>query len=674
MELGRPGCPVDRLPDSLRHERGAARCLLGTGANPKVWCDRLEGVMQRVLSRPPSGGGLGLLQRGVALDSDWLIWVNYYNFFTAFNYCFEMPALCERTFSLPWIYLASYLLFRLEILVREFLGVTSLTGRLVYRRLVSSPARMAYYAAVFGRLRLHRRPASVTADWCPRLYGWLVTSPLLGVYVFTDRLPRRRRLMLPPARLAYYAVVVGKLRLHRPATTSPPTGVSTYTDGLLRHRWWASSLSPSTAYVATDWIQIQICIKGIHGFKLISYASGMDQPEHYHRLAAVAADWCPRLYGWVVTPPLLGIIVFTDRPPRPPPTGVLAYTVGWSHHRCWASLSSLTGRLVRRQLVSSPIRLVGYTADVGHLRLHRPAALSAADWCFRLDGWPIMPPMLGVYVFTDRPPCPPPTGVSACTAGLLCRRYWVSTSAPTGRLVRRRLVFLPARQAYYAADAGCLRLHRPAASSVADWCFRLHGRPIMPPMLGVYVFTDRPPRPSPTDVSAYTAGLLCHRLWASTSSPTGHLVRRRLPIMPPMLGVYVFTDRLAFAAVDWCLCLRGWPIMSPLLGVYVFTDRLAFAAADCGVPIFNISTRTSSMRIFTQAMTTRRQEATVPDSMFSCFPTNQRVGGYTNTRLSKFDKLKQSINPGVIFFIFASEQTFYFSNFNYFIDNFGFSA
>ena len=52
----------------------------------------------------------------------------------------------------------------------------------------------------------------------------------------------------------------------------------------------------------------------------------------------------------------------------------------------------------------------------------------------------------------------------------------------------------------------------------------------------------------------------------------------------------------------------------------------------------------SSIFIFTQAMTTRRQEVTVLDSMFSCFPTNQRVGGYTNTRLSKFDKLKQSIN------------------------------
>nr|CAE75896.1 OSJNBb0068N06.23 [Oryza sativa Japonica Group] len=35
MELGRPGCPVDRLPDSLRHERGACPLPAGDGANPK---------------------------------------------------------------------------------------------------------------------------------------------------------------------------------------------------------------------------------------------------------------------------------------------------------------------------------------------------------------------------------------------------------------------------------------------------------------------------------------------------------------------------------------------------------------------------------------------------------------------------------------------------------------
>jgi HGWP repeat. len=66
------------------------------------------------------------------------------------------------------------------------------------------------------------------------------------------------------------------------------------------------------------------------------------------------------------------------------------------------------------------------------------------------------------------------------------------------------------------------------------------------------------PWPPPTGVSAYTTGLLCHRL----------------------LGAYVFTDRATSSAADRCFLLHGWPIMPPLLGVYVFTDRLAFAAAD----------------------------------------------------------------------------------------------
>nr|BAC84815.1 HGWP repeat containing protein-like [Oryza sativa Japonica Group]BAD32056.1 HGWP repeat containing protein-like [Oryza sativa Japonica Group] len=235
----------------------------------------------------------------------------------------------------------------------------------------------------------------------------------MGVHVFTDRLA--------------FAAADWCFRLHGWPIMPPPLGVYDFTTGL--------PLPPLT---------------------------GMDQSEHHHRLAVVAADWSLRLYGWLETPPLLGVYVFTDWPLRPPPTGVFAYTVGWSHHRCWASTSSPTGL-----------------------------------------------------------PSSPPTGVSACTAGLLCHRCWASTSSPTGRLVRRRLVFPPARLAYYAAVVGRLRLHRPAASSAADWCFRLHD-------------------------------------W---------------PIMPPLLGVYVFTDRLAFAAADWCFRLHGWPIMPPLLGVYVFTDR-----------------------------------------------------------------------------------------------------
>nr|ABF95623.1 hypothetical protein LOC_Os03g20150 [Oryza sativa Japonica Group] len=116
-------------------------------------------------------------------------------------------------------------------------------------------------------------------------------------------------------------------------------------------------------------IQIQICIKGIHGFKLISYASGMDQSEHHHRLAFAAADWCLRLHGWPIMPPLLGVYVFTDRPPRLPPTGVSACTAG----------------LLCR-------RLLGVHVFTDRL------AFAAADWCLRLHGWPIMPPLLGVYV------------------------------------------------------------------------------------------------------------------------------------------------------------------------------------------------------------------------------------------------------------------------------------
>nr|BAC84699.1 HGWP repeat containing protein-like [Oryza sativa Japonica Group] len=148
-------------------------------------------------------------------------------------------------------------------------------------------------------------------------------------------------------------------------------------------------------------------------------------------------------------PLLLGVYLFTDWPPRSPPTGVFACTVGLLCRRCWASTSSPTGRLVRRRLVFSPARLAYYADVVGRLPLHRPSR-------------------------------PLPTGVSACTVGLLCRRCWASISSPTGRLVRRRLVFPLARLAYYAAVVGRLPLHRPS-------------------------------RPPQTGVSACTVGLLCRR-------------------------------------------------------------------------------------------------------------------------------------------------------------------
>src|SRR5512144_3182765 len=220
---------------------------------------------------------------------------------------------------------------------------------------------------------------------------------------------------------------------------------------------------------------------------------------------------------------LLGVYAFTAGLPPSPPTGVLAYTVGWSHHRSWASMPP-------------PTRLAYYAAAVGRLRLHRRPASVAADRCLRLHGWPIMPPLLGVYDFTAGLPPSPPSGASAYTAGLLCRRCWASTTSPPAclrrrrlvsspiRLVghttvhgrprlrrpaglrRRRLVFLPTRLAYYAAAVGRLRLHRRPASVAADWCPRLYGRLVTPPLMGIVIFTAGLPPSPPIGASAYTAG------------------------------------------------------------------------------------------------------------------------------------------------------------------------
>nr|CAE02826.1 OSJNBa0043A12.31 [Oryza sativa Japonica Group] len=516
---------------------------------------------------------------------------------------------------------------------RCWASTTSPPARLRRRRVVPPPTRLAYYAAAVGRLRLHRRPASVAAEWCLRLHGWSIMPPLLGVYDFTTGLPPS-----PPTGVLAYTV---GWSYHRSwASTSsptgwpspPPTGVSAYTASLLCRRCWASTTSPPACLRRRRLVSPPIRSVG---------HTTVDGHRHLHRRpASVAADWCLRLHGMPIMPPLLGVYDFTAGLPPSPPIGASAYTAGLLCRRCWASTTSPPACLRRRRVVPPPTRLAYYAAAVGRLRLHRRPASVAAEWCLRLHGWPIMPPLLGVYDFTAGLPPSPPSGASAYTAGLLCRRCWASTTSPPACLRRRRVVPPPTRLTYYAAVVGRLRPHR-WLTFVAEWisqnvttgsprppptgvsactagllCCRcwastssptgrlVHCRLVfpparlafMPPLLGVYVFTDRPPRPPPTGVSACTAGLyaavvgrlrlhrpaassaadwcfrlhgwpLCCRCWASTSSPTGRLVRcplvfppARLAFMPPLLGVYVFTDRLAFAAADWCFRLHGWPL------------------------------------------------------------------------------------------------------------------
>nr|CAE01549.2 OSJNBb0022F16.4 [Oryza sativa Japonica Group] len=433
------------------------------------------------------------------------------------------------------------------------------------RRLVPPPTRLAYYAAAVGRLRLHRRPASVAADWCLRLHGWPIMPPLLGVYDFTAGLP-----------------------------PSPPSGASAYTAGLLCCCCWASTLSPPACLRRRRVVPPPT--------RLAYYAAAVGRLRFHRRPASVAADWCLRLHGWPIMPPLLGVYDFTAGLPPSPPIGASAYTAGLLCRRCWASTTSPPACLRRRRVVPPPTRLAYYAAAVGRLRLHRRPASVAADWCLRLHGRPIMPPLLGVYDFTAGLPPSPPSGASAYTAGLLCRRCWASTTSPPACLRRRRLVSPPIRSVGHTTVDGHRHLHRRPASVAADWCLRLHGWPIMPPLLGVFAFTvDRLRRRRlvsslllmdnfvPTlATSAITKGNITklrmdqsehhHRL-ASTAADWCFRLHG-WPIMPPLLGVYVFTDRLAFAAADWCFRLHGWPIMPPLLGAYVFTDRLAFAAAD----------------------------------------------------------------------------------------------
>nr|AAT38035.1 unknown protein [Oryza sativa Japonica Group] len=544
------------------------------------------------------------------------------------------------------------------------------------RRLVPPPTRLAYYAAAVGRLRLHRRPASVAAEWCLRLHGWPIMPPLLGVYVFTAGLPpsppsgasaytagllcrrcwasttsppaclRRRRVVPPSTRLAYYAAAVGRLRLHRRLASvaaewclrlhgwpimppllgvydftaglppSPPSGASVYTAGLLCRRCWASTTSPPACLRRRRVVPPPT--------RLAYYAAAVGRLRLHRRPASVAAEWCLRLHGWPIMPPLLGVYDFTAGLPPSPPSGASVYTAGLLCCRCWASTTSPPACLRRRRVVPPPTRLAYYAAAVGRLRLHRRPASVAAEWCLRLHGWPIMPPLLGVYDFTAGLPPSPPSGASAYTAGLLCRRCWMSTSSPLAHLRCRRLVFPLTRLTYYAAISGHLRFHR---------------RPPSSPPTGVFIVIDgrlcshighfchhqgeyykakngsvRTSPPAclrrrrlvfpPARLAYYAAVVGRLRLHRPACLRRRRLVfpPARLAFMPPLLGVYVFTDRLAFAAADWCFRLHGWPLCrrcwasmssptglpSPLptgvsactaglyaavVGVYVFTDR-----------------------------------------------------------------------------------------------------
>nr|BAI39861.1 HGWP repeat containing protein-like [Oryza sativa Indica Group] len=398
------------------------------------------------------------------------------------------------------------------------------------RRLVFPPTRLAFMPPLLGVYIFTDRLASSAADWCFRLHGWplcrrcwastssptgLPSSPPTGVSAYTAGL---------------YAAVVGRLYLHRPARlvrrrlVFPPARLA-FMPPLLGN------------YIFTD------------------------------RLAFAAADWCFRLHGWPLCRRCWASTSSPTGSPRPPPTGASACTAGLYAAVVGHLHLHRPACLRRRRLVFPPARLAFMPPLLGvHIFTDRLAS-SAADWCFRLHGWPLC---RRCWASTSSPtgsPRPPPTGVSACTAGLYAAVVGHLHLHRPACLRRRRLVFPPARLAFMPPLLGVYIFTDRLAFAAADWCFRLHGWPLC---RRCWASTSSPtgsPRPPPTGVSACTAGLYAAVVGRLHLHRPACLRRRRLvfpparlAFMPPLLGVYIFTDRLAFAAADWCFRLHGWPL------------------------------------------------------------------------------------------------------------------
>nr|BAC83977.1 hypothetical protein [Oryza sativa Japonica Group] len=82
--------------------------------------------------------------------------------------------------------------------------------------------------------------------------------------------------------------------------------------------------------------------------------------------------------------------------------------VGWSHHRCWASMSSPTGSPPCMTPTGDIVFTAGHVAATANRRYHLQLNLStsAADWFLHFLGCMILPLVVGLIVFTaDRLVC-----------------------------------------------------------------------------------------------------------------------------------------------------------------------------------------------------------------------------------------------------------------------------
>ena len=151
----------------------------------------------------------------------------------------------------------------LSLMLQECISQNTTVSRLCRRRLMSSPSRLAYYAAANGCIRLHHRLAFACTSSAVRLcHRWWSSSSSPPACL------RHRRLVPSPPRLWDYATADGHLCLHRSRLVPLPLPLAYYA-------------------VIDGW------------------------PCFHHRLVYAATDWCSHFHGWAPSPSLLDNFIFT---------------------------------------------------------------------------------------------------------------------------------------------------------------------------------------------------------------------------------------------------------------------------------------------------------------------------------------------------------------------------
>ncbi len=139
---------------------------------------------------------------------------------------------------------------------------------------------------------------------------------------------------------------------------------------------------------------------------------------------------------------------------------------------------------------------------------HHRLTSVAADWCSCLHGWLVIPPLMGIFIITDRLSHLLSTGVFIYMVDWSHHRWQASSSSSPARLRRRWLVSSPIRLVGHTTVNGRLRFHYRLASVAADWCFHLYGWRTPPSLMGLVIYTTGLLPPSPTGVFIVIDGRL----------------------------------------------------------------------------------------------------------------------------------------------------------------------